>query len=229
MNTPLRPGSPVAKRAGRATRAAVRKVGLLRERQKEARRAAMLGAAARLFSQEGYARTTFEEIAAAAGFGVATVYKYFPSKERIVIALLQPDWDRMAVRAERIIEQPPPDPAEAMVRLISTYGELGGHNWASRELLRLVIFPGLGNRGVLRSWVIDSDRRAQQLIRALLRKQQDCGALAPRLALEDATAVIFSLLNQNFAQFLTQQELSFRSMFRRLSRQLRLVFDDWRQ
>lgn len=229
MNTSVRPGNPAAKRAGRGAHAALRKSGLFREHQKEARRAAMLQAAARLFSQAGYARTTFEEIAAAAGFGVATVYKYFPSKERLVIALLQPDWDRMAVRARRIIEHPPSDPADAMVRLISTYGELGGHNWASRELLRLVIFPGLGNRGVLMSWVIDSDRRAQHLIRALLRKQRDCGALSPRLAVEDATAVIFALLNQNFARFLTQEELSFRSMFHSLSRQVRLVFDDWRR
>ncbi len=187
----------------------------------------MLLAAARLFSDKGYARTTFQQIATASGFGVATVYKYFPSKERIVIALLQPDWERMAARAERIIERPPPDPAEAMVRLISIYGELGGHNWASRELLRLVIFPGLGNRGALRSWVIDSDRRAQRLIRALLRRQQTRGVLARRLSLEDATAVVFALLNQHFAQFLTR-ELSFRTMFRRLARQVRLVFDDWR-
>jgi AcrR family transcriptional regulator len=200
-----------------------------RERQKELRRAAMLEAAARLFSEQGYARTTFEQIASAAGFGVATVYKYFPSKEQIVVALLQPDWERMAVKAERIIAQPPPDPAEAMVQLISTYGELGGRNWASRELLRLVIFPGLGNRGVLTNWVIDSDRRAQRFIRALLQKQQSTGALSRRLPLDDATGVLFSLLNQHFASFLTRQESSFPGMFRRLSRQVRLVFDDWRR
>ncbi len=187
----------------------------------------MLQAAAELFSRKGYARTTFQQIATASGFGVATVYKYFPSKERIVIALLQPDWERMADRAQQIIERPPPDPAESMVRLISIYADLGGHNWASRELLRLVIFPGLGNRGVLTNWVVESDRRAQRLIRALLRRQQERGALSPHLSLEDATGVVFALLNQNFAQFLTQ-ELSFRTMFRRLSRQVRLVFDDWR-
>ncbi|MFL6602554.1 MAG: helix-turn-helix domain-containing protein [Steroidobacteraceae bacterium] len=45
------------------------------ERQKEIRRAAMLESAARLFSQKGYARTTFEQIAAASGFGVAAVYR----------------------------------------------------------------------------------------------------------------------------------------------------------
>jgi len=189
----------------------------------------MLAAAASLFAQKGYARTTFEEIAATAGFGVATVYKYFRAKEGIVIALLQPDWDRMAVRARRIIEQPPADPGTAMVRLMSVYRDLGGHNWASRELLRLIIFPGVGNRGALTAWTKDSDRRAQQHIRALLRRQRDAGRLAPRLPLDDATAVIFSLLNQHFAQFLTQPGVSFGSMYRQLSRRIRLVFDDWRR
>jgi AcrR family transcriptional regulator len=189
----------------------------------------MLEAAARLFQQHGYARTTFEEIAAAAGFGVATVYKYFPSKERIVIALLQPDWDRIVVRAERIIANPPPDPADAMIQLLSMYGQLGGPNWAQRELLRLVIIPGVDNRGALTNFVIDSDRRAQRLIQALLEVQQLRGVLAERLPLEDAAGIIFALLNQHFAQFLTQRGVSFRAMFRRLSRQVRLVFDDWRR
>ncbi len=188
----------------------------------------MLQAAARLFARKGYARTTFEEIAAVSGFGVATVYKYFPSKERIVIALLQPDWERMAVRAQRIIAQPPPDPAQAMVALFAVYGEMGGRGWASRELLRLVIYPGVGNQGRLTDWVKDSDRRAQQLIRALLQGQQQRGSLAPNLPLEDASAVVFSLLNQHFAQFLTARRASFRGMFRQLSRRVRLVFDDWR-
>jgi AcrR family transcriptional regulator len=198
-----------------------------RARQKEERRAAMLRAAAMLFAREGFARTTFQQIASASGFGVATVYKYFPSKERLVIALLQPDWERVADRAAAVIERPPPDPADAMVRLISTYRELGGRNWASRELLRLVVYPGVGNRGALRNWVMDSDRRAQHLIRQLLRRQYTSGTLSDKLSLEDASGVIFALLNQNFARFLTQ-ELSFHAMFRRLSRQVRLVFDDWR-
>jgi hypothetical protein len=57
-------------------------------------------------------------------------------------------------------------------------------------------------------------------------KRAGSGTRPPRL--DEATGVIFSLLNQNFAQFLTPQESSFASMFRRLSRQLRLIFDDWR-
>ncbi len=39
----------------------------LREKQKETRRQAMLAAAAKLFKEQGFAKTSMEEIAAAAG------------------------------------------------------------------------------------------------------------------------------------------------------------------
>ena len=49
----------------------------LREKQKETRRQAMLTAAAKLFKEQGFAKTSMEEIAAAAELSVATAYNYF--------------------------------------------------------------------------------------------------------------------------------------------------------
>ena len=43
----------------------------------------MLDAARQLFIEHGYAKTTMDEIAEKAEFGVATVYTYFKSKEGV--------------------------------------------------------------------------------------------------------------------------------------------------
>ena len=188
----------------------------------------MLATAGRLFERQGYARTTFDEIAAASGFAVATVYKYFPSKERIVVALLQPDLERILALGQAVIERPPDDPADAMVGLLSRYRDLGGHNWASREILRLTVFPRLDNGGLLSEFIRDADARVQGQIRLLLETLRRRGRLAPGLPLDDATAILFALLNQHFGAFLADGASRFTQTFRRLARTIRLVFDDWR-
>lgn len=48
-------------------------------------------ASLRLFSQKGYAATSVEQIAEAAGIGKSTVYDYFPSKEEIFVHAIN-DW-----------------------------------------------------------------------------------------------------------------------------------------
>ena len=189
----------------------------------------MLTSAAKLFEKQGFAGTTFDEIAGEAGVGVATVYKYFSSKQGIVIALLEPDLTTMLARAQQIVERPHSDPAKSMVALLSAYRNLGGRNWASRELLRLTVFPGIGNEGLLTELVRDAESRTQAQIRELLKRLRDAGRLNRRLPLADATAVIFALLNQHFAMYLSDSNLSFAQIFRRLARCVHLVFADWRR
>jgi AcrR family transcriptional regulator len=71
----------------------------LRERKKARTRAALRQHALRLFREQGYQRTTVEQIAAAAEVSPSTFFRYFPTKEDLV---LQDDMDtRIAAAFER--------------------------------------------------------------------------------------------------------------------------------
>jgi AcrR family transcriptional regulator len=65
----------------------------LRERKKAKTRAAIREHALRLFREHGYGGTTVEQIAEAAEVSPATFYRYFPTKEDVV---LQDDLDVLA-------------------------------------------------------------------------------------------------------------------------------------
>jgi AcrR family transcriptional regulator len=68
----------------------------LRERKKAKTRASIREHALRLFREQGYGATTVEQIAEAAEVSPATFYRYFPTKEDVV---LQDDMDVLALEA----------------------------------------------------------------------------------------------------------------------------------
>jgi AcrR family transcriptional regulator len=68
----------------------------LRERKKARTRASLREHALRLFGEQGYQATTVEQIAAAAEVSPSTFFRYFPTKEDLV---LQDDMDTRMIEA----------------------------------------------------------------------------------------------------------------------------------
>jgi AcrR family transcriptional regulator len=107
----------------------------LRERKKAKTRAAIREAGMTLFEQQGFAATTVEQIAEVAEVSPSTFFRYFPTKEDVVLA---DDWDAPMVTAIR--EQPPElSPADALISgLRSMVSALTPDDWkAERRRQRL--------------------------------------------------------------------------------------------
>ncbi|MGX1806495.1 acyl-CoA-like ligand-binding transcription factor [Nocardia sp. NPDC055321] len=129
----------------------------LRERKKERTRSAIRLEAFRLFREQGYAATTVEQIADAAEISPSTFFRYFPSKEQVVLA---DDLD--PIMMERFRAQPPELSAlEAFRRAtVESFGSLDPAQFAfERERASFVsTVPEL--RGVL---ALEMDRNVDMV------------------------------------------------------------------
>lgn len=90
----------------------------LRERQKELRRQAIAKAAIELFHSQGFHETTVEQIASQAGVSAPTVFKYFGSKQEMILEMIR-EADQQAI--EDIHSQLPDfdDPVDTLCHLES--------------------------------------------------------------------------------------------------------------
>src|SRR5947209_9614908 len=72
----------------------------LKEKQRQERRTLILQIAEEVLMEKGYYETSVDEIAARVGIAKGTVYLHFPSKEDMVVAILQ----RSAREAVELVE-----------------------------------------------------------------------------------------------------------------------------
>ena len=102
----------------------------LRKRKKARTRASIREHALRLFREQGYQATTVQEIAEAAEVSPSTFFRYFPTKEDLV---LQDDMDTRMIAA---FEQQPPELGPIAAVRAATRQVLTSYSAADMDLLR---------------------------------------------------------------------------------------------
>ncbi|MET8997915.1 TetR/AcrR family transcriptional regulator [Amycolatopsis sp. NPDC004169] len=83
------------------------------------RREQVLAEATALFAQRGYHAVSMEDIGAAAGIAGPSIYRHFPSKAALMVAIGHRAADRLALAAEQALHAP--DERTALRRLAASY------------------------------------------------------------------------------------------------------------
>lgn len=92
----------------------------LNERMREAQRARILSSSLRLFVRRGFAATRIADIASHAEISQGLLYRYFPSKDDILVALLEESLPRMDAAARQLesMEAPAADKIRLALRAL---------------------------------------------------------------------------------------------------------------
>lgn len=88
-----------------------------------------------VFARKGFDGASMQDLARAAGMSAGNFYRYFPSKNAIIEALVQRDLDRVAEDFARILAAPDPRAAvqQAVRHRLETVEEDEGALWAEIE------------------------------------------------------------------------------------------------
>ncbi|MGZ4599897.1 TetR/AcrR family transcriptional regulator [Oryzihumus sp.] len=144
-------------------------------------RARLLDAATRQFAERGV-ETSLDDVAKAAGVGIGTLYRHFPTREDLVLAVYGAQIDALDERSRELATREDPGEAlrewmrgfvdfyavkQGMVTLLRTMmdGGRSEHFAQTRETLRLAAERMLAP--AIKAGVVRQDVAAPELIRAL--------------------------------------------------------------
>jgi AcrR family transcriptional regulator len=92
-------------------------------KERETRKELILTGALNVFRKQGIEKATMDEIAREAGFGKATLYYYYSSKEEIFSSILEQGWNRIWEHIEPAIHEHK-SPKETFLKLLTIIGKL---------------------------------------------------------------------------------------------------------
>jgi len=147
----------------------------------------ILAAALVLFAEKGYAQTTMREIATRADCSPGLAYRYFKSKDAMVLA----QYERMVTELAGEVESLPPGPlAERWARAIrGDFARLEANRGALVGLTSAGLTPGSATQ-VLGQDAAPLRHRMIAIFRAIVTRATD----APRPDVAEALAVLFYAL-----------------------------------
>ncbi|TCK25830.1 TetR/AcrR family transcriptional regulator [Pseudonocardia endophytica] len=138
----------------------------------------IIEAARALFARVGPA-VPMEEVARAAGVGVATLYRRFPDREQLIEAVSHDNVDRLVDLARRV-ERDEPDPMAALTTLLRSALDL-------RLGLVLSTVSTRTYRAVLESPIVAGQRaEVISVLRRLVHRAQADGSVRPDVDVGDA-------------------------------------------
>ena len=182
----------------------------------------MLNAAKDLFLENGYSRTTMDEIADRAGFGIATLYNYFKTKEGMFAAMAYDDMSELKALGEKALTNIPSDPTHAVTKIMKIY--LKVFDYISYSVMKEFIFQS-NSKGPLHEvseWTLSWER---EQIRLALAHCQNSKTLKSEMDIDLMSYILVDLLIRHI------QRLSgingHQHSFKELKSSVNLVLSGW--
>jgi AcrR family transcriptional regulator len=192
-----------------------------RERQKQERERRIVAAARRLFDRQGFVGTSMEEVAADAGLAVGTLYNYFSSKDQLLIAISRVDTEHLLRIGERILADPPDDPAEAIAALTEVMVQ--GITTGERRLWRELFVASIAAPDTLGARLFALDMRLIAQLTAMLDLLKARGTVDASVDSARAAGLFYGICLTWTIAFATRDDLTIETMRAEISESVRIT------
>ncbi|MFE9453761.1 TetR/AcrR family transcriptional regulator [Streptomyces sp. NPDC006739] len=171
--------------------------------RREARRAEIVAAARRCFSRDGFHQTSMPDIAAEAGVSAGAPYRYFASKEEIILAIAEDAFGLVFKPVERLAEDSAaPSVAELVAASlealsVDTVTDATGRSVPVDELLRCAVqaWSELLRNDAVRVPAVEGFEAVRRSIAEALDRGRRAGAVPGAVAPENGARVVMGLLH----------------------------------
>ncbi|GAB2532144.1 TetR/AcrR family transcriptional regulator [Nocardia heshunensis] len=178
---------------------------------REAKRAHIVAAARRCFSRNGFHQTSMPDIAAEAGVSAGAPYRYFASKEEIILAIAGDAFRLIFEPVQRLAAD---SDAASVADLVAasldafnaeTVTDAAGNPVPVEELLRCAVqtWSELLRNDAVRTRAMEGFQSVHRSIADALRRGQAAGAVAPEHGARMVMGLLHGLLLQRVAFDLT--------------------------
>jgi AcrR family transcriptional regulator len=172
-------------------------------------RAAILKAAISVFAENGYRGASIAAVANAAGTSQAGLLHHFPSKERLLLALLDHRYHEDGALLNRTLTQEGLGAIDALEALVE-------HNESSRELVQLftvLVGESVAADHPAREYYVERYAKVRARLLRSLRQGQQSGEIRADVDLEALVPVIVAAMDGLQIQWLLDPEVDMEASF----------------
>ncbi len=169
----------------------------------EAKRRAILDAAAWCFSEKGFEKTTTAEICRTAGISTGSLFHYFPNKRAVFVGIFEQDGDETAalVAAAGELE----DPWEAILQVIAHMSEQLLQPVAAKLVLEVA--AQCARDPELAELVQGNDRVLRDALVGLVTRAMEMGRIDPGFDPRTAASWLVALIDAPLSRVILEPDL----------------------
>jgi AcrR family transcriptional regulator len=199
----------------------------LRARQKADRTSRILEKAAGLFRTSGYDDVRMEEIAAAAGVSVGTIYNYYANKGDLLVAIVAMEVDEVLASGEKVVSKPPSPALRAVNALMTVYFE---HSlvWLDKKMWRqaMAIATQQPQSPFGQSYA-EQDNGLRGQMGRLVSTLQTRGTLSTGVDSGTLGEILFNNMDRLFMEFVKHDGTSLKDLLNTVKRHNKLLLEPY--
>ena len=196
----------------------------LRQKKKSERKDRIFSAAVELFNKQGFTNTSMQDIADQANLAVGTLYNYFPSKNDLLLDIMQEEMDIAITENDEMFKP-------------ENLHEKGAKNIIKQLYKKILDIPLLIHKENLREIFVATfsseiysqkgmmlDIDLMNSFELLLRRLQEENLINQKIDTYNATKIFYSILMVQMMMYLFSEDMNKSSLFKNTDAVIDLVY-----